>query len=135
MAQSIENLNIYKTARGLEDQIYELVKTFPVETFYNLGNDLRRSSAAVSHYISQSHSSFSYQLKLDALANARVEAERTKKFLEAASKYKAPTQLLEDYTGVIKQSWGLTRWLKLKQTEKAQTATALGKDELVAARS
>jgi hypothetical protein len=51
MAEPIEQLRIYKQARAVEDEIYELVKTFPADQFYGLGNDLRPSSAAVSHHI------------------------------------------------------------------------------------
>ena len=58
MAESIQQLRIYQSARTLEDQVYELVKRFPSEEFYGAGNDLRRSSAAVSHYISEAHRFF-----------------------------------------------------------------------------
>ena len=34
MATSVEQLRIYKSARGLEDQIYELVKSLPADQFY-----------------------------------------------------------------------------------------------------
>ena len=39
MAESIEQLRIYKSARAAEDQIYELVKQFPADQFYGLGNN------------------------------------------------------------------------------------------------
>jgi four helix bundle protein len=77
MAESIEQLRIYVAARLLEDQVYELVKTFPADQFYGLGNDLRRSSAAVSHHIMGAHRLYSYRLKLDELAAMRREAEAT----------------------------------------------------------
>src|SRR6266705_4395142 len=75
MAESIEQLTIYKLARRLEDEVYELVKAFTADQFYGLGNDLRRSSAAVSHHIMGCHRLFSYRLKLDELAAMRREAE------------------------------------------------------------
>ena len=71
---SIEDLRIYKLARELEDQVYELVKAFPPEQFYAMGNDLRRASAGVSHHIMNTHQFFSYTLKLDELAAARRQA-------------------------------------------------------------
>jgi four helix bundle protein len=77
MAESIQQLRIYQSARNAEDQVYELIKLFPSDQHYPLGNDLRRTSAGVSHYIMEAHRLFSYRLKLDALANARREAEST----------------------------------------------------------
>jgi 23S rRNA-intervening sequence protein len=47
MAESVEQLRIYKSARNAEDRVYELIKEFPTDQFYGLGNDLRRSSSAV----------------------------------------------------------------------------------------
>jgi four helix bundle protein len=133
MAESIENLRIYKTARDLEDRVYELVKQFPADQFYGLGNDLRRSSAAVSHHIMGAHRLFSYRLKLDELAAMRREAEVTQNHLEAAREYGATDKLISEYTGVIKQSWGLSKWLKTKLDEKRQETEIATKDELAAA--
>ena len=133
MAESFEQLRIYKDARGAEDQVYELVKTLPVEQFYGLGNDLRRSSAAVSHHIMEAHRLYSYRLKLDALTAARREAEATQRHLETARDLGAPSGLSEAYTGVIKQSWGLSKWLRVKLDERREKAEIAAKDELVEA--
>ena len=133
MAESIENLRIYKSARALEDQVYELVKQFPAEEFYALGNNLRRSSAAVSHHIMSTHRLFSYRLKLDELAAMRREAELTLTYLEQAKAFGVPEQLPSEYTNVIKQSWGLSKWIKNKLDEKQQQVEVQAKDELVAA--
>ncbi len=133
MAESVEQLRIYKSARGLEDQVYELVKTFPAEQFYALGNDLRRSSAGVSHYIMETHRLFSYRLKLDALASARREAETTRRHLEAAHDLGATDLMVDEYVGIIKQSWGLTKWLKSKLTERQEKAEVAAKEEMAAA--
>jgi four helix bundle protein len=133
MAEAIEQLRIYKSARQLEDQVYELVKSFPAEQFYGLGNDLRRSSAAVSHHIMETHRLFSYRLKLDALASARREAEATQRHLEAAKDLGADPKLCEEYLGIVKQSWGLSKWLKVKLTERQAKATVTAKDEQVEA--
>lgn len=133
MSESIEQLRIYKTARGAEDQVYELVKGFPADHFYGLGNDLRRSSAAVSHHIMGAHRLFSYRLKLDELAAMRREAEVTQKYLEDAKDMGATDELISEYTAVIKQSWGLSKWLKAKLLEKHEKAEIAAKEELVAA--
>lgn len=130
MAESVEQLRVYKSARGLEDQIYELVKTFPAEQFYGLGNDLRRSSAGVSHYIMEAHRLFSYRLKLDALAATRREAEATQRHLQAALELGATEAMVEEYTGIIKQSWGLTKWVKAKLDERQEKAEIAAKEEM-----
>jgi four helix bundle protein len=133
MAESIEQLRIYKSARELEDKLYELVKQFPADQFYGLGNDLRRSSAAVSHHIMEAHRLFSYRLKLDALAAARREAEATQKHLEGARELGVTDELVSEYTAVIKQSWGLTKWLKAKLDEKQEKAEIAAKEEMATA--
>ncbi len=133
MAESIEQLRIYKSARAAEDQVYELVKQFPADQFYGLGNNLRRSSAAVSHHIMGAHRLFSYRLKLDELSAMRREAENTMQYLEDARTLGATDELISEYTGVIKQSWGLSKWLKIKLIEKQEKAEVAAKEELVAA--
>lgn len=133
MAESIENLRIYKSARTLEDQVYEIVKQLPADQFYGLGNNLRRSSAAVSHHIMSAHRLFSYRLKLDELAAARREAEVTQKYLEDAREFGVNSELVSEYTGIVKQSWGLSKWIKSKLDEKQHKAEIQAKDELVAA--
>jgi len=133
MAESIEQLRIYRSARELEDQVYELVKSFPADQFYGLGNDLRRSSAAVSHYVMNAHRLFSYRLKLDELAAMRREAEVAQLQLEQARVFGATDDLVSQYTTVIKQSWSLTKWLKNKIQEKQSENEVLARDELVEA--
>ena len=134
MAESIEHLRIYKQARAVEDEIYELVKTFPADQFYGLGNDLRRSSAAVSHHIMEAHRLFSYRLKLDAIAGARREAEVTINHLAATSDQGLgdTAELIERYTQIIKQSWALTKWLKNKLEERQRTVDEAAPREITA---
>jgi four helix bundle protein len=133
MAESIEQLRIYKSARSLEDQVYELVKQFPADQFYGLGNDLRRASAGVAHHIMEAHRLFSYRLKLDSLAAMRREAESTQRYLELARDFGATDELIAEYTGIIKQSWGLTKWLKAKLDEKQEKAEIAAKEQMAAA--
>ena len=135
MAESIQQLRIYATARSLEDEVYQLIKSFPADQFYGLANDLHRASSAVAHHISAAHKLFSYRLKMDELAAARHEAEITQKLLIDAKQYGAVDLMIEEYTGIIKQSWGLTKWLKERLDSKQAQADANAKDELVAARS
>ena len=134
---SIAQLRIYQLAHRLEDNVYELVKGLPEEQFYPLGNDLRRASAAAAHYIAQAHRSYSYQLKLESLHAARSAAEDMGKLLERVQQegFGDTKALAEDYTTLIKQNWGLIKYLKNRQAEKQTAAIAAAKDELVAARS
>jgi four helix bundle protein len=133
MAESIEQLRIYKSARALEDQVYELVKQFPAEQFYGLGNDLRRSSAGVAHHIMEAHRLFSYRLKLDSLTAMRREAESTQRHLEQVQDFGPTDELIAEYTGIIKQSWGLTKWLKAKLEEKQEKAEIAAKEQMASA--
>lgn len=117
----------------MEDHVYELVKSMPAEMFYGLGNDLRRSSAAVAHHISNTHRLFSYRLKLDELAMARREAEATQKLLDEAKSHGADEKIIDGYTAIIKQSWGLTKWLKNKLVEKQEKAVVAAKEQMAGA--
>ena len=133
---SIKRLRVYQTSRQLEDAVYELVKALPEVEFYALGNDLRRSSAAISHYLTECHRNFSYHIKLEALHLARVETETLQKLLAAheTKGYGQTKQLTNDYTSVIKQCWGLIKYFKRRQAERHTTAAIRASDELVAAR-
>lgn len=134
---SIEHLRIYQLARSLEDRLYELAKHLPADQFYPLGNDLRRSSAAVAHYIAETHRRYSYTIKLEALHLARTAAEDVIKHLETyqAAGHGEVIESVEDYTTLIKQSWGLIKYLKSKQELVRSKEQARATDELVAARS
>jgi len=136
ITKSIESLRIYQASRSLEDAVYELVKSLPTTEFYDLGNDLRRSSAAVSHYLTECHRRYSYGIKLEALHLARVETETLKTLLAeyATRGYGDTEQLQESCTGVIKQAWGLIKYLKQRQAEHRSAIQIKASDELVAAR-
>jgi four helix bundle protein len=134
MAESIEHLRIYKVAREAEDKIYEICKALPADQYYGLGNDLRRSSASVSHHIMGAHRLYSYRLKLDELAAMRRECEHTQTHLEQAklgefSGIMGLDELITQYSRIIMQSWGLTKWLKTKLEEAGTPQPALEQAE------
>ena len=129
MATSIEQLRIYKSARAIEDKVYELVKRLPSDQFYGLGNDLRRSSAGVSHYIMNAHKLYSYRLKLDELTAMRREAEIAQSKLEEAREFGVTDELISEYTSIIKQSWSLSKWIRTKLQEKQQMIEVSGKEQ------
>jgi four helix bundle protein len=133
---SIEQLKIYQLALNLESQVFVLVQKLPQENFYPLGNNLRRASAAIAHYISEAHKRYSYAVKIESLHVARTYAEEVIKLLEQFKQQGQEIGLLTDeYTILIKQSWGLIKYLKKRQDEKQSTATVKAQDELVSARA
>lgn len=135
MSTSIEQLNIYLSARRLEDAVVKLTGKLPKDQSYPLGDDLRRAATAVAHYVYQSHHYYSYQMKIEALHQARGEAERAQGLLEqfASGGFGNTDDLREDYTTVIKQSWGLIKYFKKRQAEKLAQAEAQTTSQLVAA--
>ncbi|HSX41364.1 MAG TPA: four helix bundle protein [Candidatus Saccharimonadales bacterium] len=134
--KSIEGLRIYQTARKLEDAVHGLVSSLPEEQQYPLGNDLRRESAAIAHFISESHKALSYSRKLGSLHLARTSAESLQKQLAAYTEAGLgdTRELQEEALAVIKQSWGLIKYFKQRLDERRQEAQINASDELVAAR-
>jgi four helix bundle protein len=134
---SIQNLRVYTLARELEDKVAELLPALPKEDLYTLNNDLRRSSTAVAHYIYDAHRRYSYVIKLDCLHASIAEAEHLKNLLTTyETKGHGKTgKLAEDYTAVIKQCWGLIKYLRVRQATQQAKASAKAQDELVAARA
>ncbi|MDQ0943145.1 four helix bundle protein [Streptomyces sp. V1I1] len=122
MAESIQHLRIYKEARQLEDHIYEVVKQFPADEFYDLGNALRRESAAVCHHIMETHRLVSYRHKIDALDNARREAISIKHSIGVAEKLGVDQELIESYEGIAQQCLSLTEWLQSKLEQRQREA-------------
>jgi four helix bundle protein len=113
MAEAIKQPLIYTAACKLEDEVYDLVKKFPAGTHDELGEDLRRSSSAVAHHIMRAFELSSPQLRLDYLVAARREAEAVHHYLEDAAKdLGADPELIEGYTRIIQQSWGLDKWIR-----------------------
>ncbi|HSX14566.1 MAG TPA: four helix bundle protein [Candidatus Saccharimonadales bacterium] len=135
MSTSIKQLNIYLSARKLEDAVVTLAEALPEEQSYPLGDDLRRAATAVAHHIYQAHHYYSYGMKMEALHQARVEAEKTQSLLDSveAGKFAKTSQLREDYTTVIKQSWGLIKYFKTRQAEKLAKSEVKAKEELAQA--
>jgi four helix bundle protein len=135
-ATAIEKLRIYQSSRQLEDQVYELVKSLPPAEFYGLGDSLRRTSAAISHYLHEGHRRYSYQLKLEALHLARTEAERLKEHLNEYSQrgFGDTATLQNNCITVTKQAWGLIKYFKRCQAERQSAVRINAADALVAAR-
>ena len=132
MAESIQQLRINMTASELEDRVYRLVRELLEETHFPLGNDLRRASSAVSHHINEAHRQFSYGPKMESLHEARVVAERTQLLLADLPDIEAAA-ISSDYIGVIRQAWGLIKYLKKRRNEHLARNIVSAIDEQVAA--
>lgn len=134
---SVEQLNVYVLAHKLEGTVFDLVRIMPAENFYPLGNSLWRAATATAHYIAEAHERFSYTIKIQSLQYGRIAAEEAIKHLEEfEQQFGADTKAIsEDFTAVVKQCWGLIKYLQGKQREKAEHQTAKAVDELVEARS
>jgi four helix bundle protein len=134
---TIKDLRVYQQARELEDKMPAVIKQLTADQLYPLGNSLWRSCVAVGHYITEAHKFYSYRVKLESLHAARTAAEDAIKYLERAKEagITGTEQLVEDYTGIIKQCWGLIKYLKNKQLQKEASESSQAKDELVAARA
>lgn len=132
--RGLADLKVYQLALVLEDQTYQLAKQLPGEQFYPLGNDLRRGSAAVAHYIQDSYNRYSYKHKMDALHAAREHAEKTRQLL-LDNPLPRHHQLAEQYLILIKQCWGLIKYFQ-RQKDQVQTKNIIAStDELVASRT
>lgn len=53
--QSFEELEVWKKARGLKNEILQLVKTFPADEKFRLTDQLIRSSRSVCTQIAEGH--------------------------------------------------------------------------------
>lgn len=134
---SVEQLKVYTLAHELEGKVFSLISEMPQENFYPLGNSLWRAAVATAHYIGEAHERFSYTIKIQSLQYARIAAEETISHLEEFDKQfgtKAEA-LSEEFTAVIKQCWGLIKYLQGKQREKAEATTVRNTEQLVAARA
>jgi four helix bundle protein len=134
--RSVADLRVYQLALSLEDKVYKLAGGLPPNQF-DLSNGLRRAAAGAAHYIYESHRRYSYQVKIESLHAAKSEAEEAIRLLVQAQEagFGKVAPVCEEFTALIKQSWGLIKYLQRKQIEKQTTDQAAAKDELVAARS
>jgi four helix bundle protein len=69
--QSFTELEVWKKARALKNDVYKLVKTFPPEEKYRLSDQLIRASRSVNSNISEGHGRFSYKDQLHFCIQAR----------------------------------------------------------------
>ena len=119
--KSFEELVVWKRARQLKNEIFELVKTFPKEEKFRLVDQLIRSSRSVNGQISEGHGRRTIPDRLSYCVRARGSLSETLNHLIDASdcKYISAEQLLY-FRGRI--SWvevplnGYIRWLESQKS-------------------
>jgi four helix bundle protein len=74
---SFTDLEVWKKARILRNNITELVKCFPVEEKYRLSDQIIRCSRSVGNNIAEGHGRFHYADAAKFFVNARGSAAET----------------------------------------------------------
>lgn len=75
--QSFEELEVWKKARQLKNDIFHLVKSFPSEEKYRLADQLIRSSRSVNTQIAEGHGRRTYPDRLRFCVIARGSLSET----------------------------------------------------------
>ncbi|MGN6639904.1 MAG: four helix bundle protein [Mucilaginibacter sp.] len=74
---SFTDLEVWKKARTLRNNINELVQSFPTEEKYRLQDQIIRSSRSIGNNIAEGHGRFHYAENAKFLINARGSAAET----------------------------------------------------------
>lgn len=85
LAKSVWDLDVYKTAFNMQQQIFETSKRFPKEEMYSLTDQIRRSSRSVGANISEAWSKRRYPSHFSSkLSDADGEVLETIHWLKTA---------------------------------------------------
>jgi four helix bundle protein len=74
---SFTDLEVWKKARILRNNITGLVKSFPIEERYRLADQIIRSSRSIGNNIAEGHGRFHYADEAKFMLNARGSAAET----------------------------------------------------------
>ncbi|MDQ6757368.1 MAG: four helix bundle protein [Bacteroidota bacterium] len=75
--QSFTELEVWKKARVLKNEIFELAETFPTEEKFRLVNQMIRSSRSINSTISEGHGRYTYKDQLHFCVIARGSLSET----------------------------------------------------------
>ncbi len=75
--QSFTELEVWKKARLLKNEIFELIKTFPPEEKFRLSDQIIRSSRGINATIAEGHGRFTYKDQLHFCVIARGSLSET----------------------------------------------------------
>ena len=85
LAKSVRDLDVYKAAFELQQQVLELTKSFPREEMYSLTDQIRRSSRSVGANISEAWAKRRYPAHfVSKLSDAAGEVEESMHWVETA---------------------------------------------------
>jgi four helix bundle protein len=83
--ESFRDLNVYKLAYELQQEIFELTKKFPKEEIYSLASQIRRSSRSIGANIAESWQKRRYPAHfVSKLSDADGEQAETQHWLETS---------------------------------------------------
>jgi len=107
-AGSFRDLEVYKLARSLSFEIFNITKTFPKEEMYSLTDQIRRSSRSVGAQIAESWAKRKYEKHfISKLTDADGEQLETQHWIETSfdcgyiSK-QVTDKLLKEYSSIGK---------------------------------
>ncbi len=87
--ESFRDLNVYKLAVELQQEIFELTKKFPKEETYSLTDQIRRAPRSIGSNIAESWHERRYQAHfLSKLTDADAEQAETQHWLDTSLKCK-----------------------------------------------
>ena len=95
-AKSFRDLEVYKFAQKLTDEIYEASKSFPKEEMISLTDQIRRSSRSVGAQIAEAWAKRRYEKHfISKLTDADGEQQETQHWIETARNcnYLSPAQV------------------------------------------
>ena len=110
MIESFRDLNVYKLAIELQNEIFKLTKRFPKEEIYSLTDQIRRSSRSIGANISESWHKRRYPAHfVSKLSDADAEQAETQHWLDTARKCKYT--LDTDYKKLLEKCHKIGRML------------------------
>ncbi|MDP9230146.1 MAG: four helix bundle protein [Bacteroidota bacterium] len=95
--QNFTELEVWKKARILKNELKELAQSFPQEEKYRLTDQLIRSSRSINANISEGHGRFTYKDQLHFCIQARGSLSETHNHLIDALDCKYISQTQFDY--------------------------------------
>ncbi len=85
-AKSFRDLEVYKLARQLSREIYEISKDLPKEEMFSLTDQIRRSSRSVGAQIAEAWAKHRYEKHfISKLTDADGEQQETQHWIKTAS--------------------------------------------------
>lgn len=108
--ESFRDLNVYKLAVELQQEIFELTKRFPKEEIYSLTNQIRRASRSIGANIAESWHKRRYPAHfLSKLSDADAEQAETQHWLDTSLKCKYITS--QEHRALLDKCMSIGRML------------------------